>query len=144
MLQRLGGSLCIVWVTLSVERCPFFAWIPTLKKSIFATFPPICPPSTNPHHFSLSGASYATGIPHQNPLHFPHSSSLSGGVLRSHTSQSMAHSFPRISSLSGETYGESFKKNIPLFTKIPYHFVQNSACPGVRVGRFFGGGRGEN
>ena len=59
------------FVTLSVERCPFFAWIPTLKKSIFATFPPICPPSTNPHHFSLSGAFYAAGILNQIPCISP-------------------------------------------------------------------------
>ena len=54
------------FVLLSAERCPFSAWFPTSKNSISATFPPICPPCTNPHHFSLSGGILRSRIPKQS------------------------------------------------------------------------------
>ena len=90
---------------------------------------PHFPLLVRPRSFSLSGAFFAHDIPHQNLLHFPHSSSLSGATFAAE--------------FTSKAYGESFKQIIVLFAKIPYHLVQISAYPGVRLGRFLGGGREE-
>lgn len=72
------------FVLLSAERCPFSAWFPASKSSIFATFPPTFPnrsPHTKPHHFSLSGASFAVEVPTQIPCASPVFCSFRG-ILR--------------------------------------------------------------
>ena len=57
--------------TLSAERCPFFAWILTSKKSIFATFSAHFSPHASPRSFSLSEGILRTRHPPSKSLAFP-------------------------------------------------------------------------
>ena len=140
----LTRTLCLRILSLCLSRDVHFSHDFQLQKNQFLQlFRPFSLTARTPIIFPFQRAFFAHDIPHQNPLHFPHLSSLSGGILRSHTSQSMTHSFPRISSLLGETYRAIFVQSIVLFAKIPYFFVQISACPDIRAGRLSGGEQGE-